>query len=630
MKKLSILFSALLFATSALAGQPAKIVTGDVFQGFKNTLINGSFDYSTYNFQWVTTTATPSKETSNLYDGKQSMKLTFSSSTGETKNTTTPIFNTNGVNYEATCAIKTTLTTMQVCSIVAGVEGNCQNAPSDGNWHYVSSTFVGPSDGTTVGVKAKTSASTTGTAYVDDCYVGPNRSLSQVSQSYLVGTATQLGASPCIFSATGSSNENSYSTVGTAGSCTSAWTNTGAVSVSGPTTSALTISNAQAGNYLVLLNAGLFNAGGGQCNFRFTDGTNTFGYGFAQFGSTTSIGNGAMAGSISYTGAQSSVTFQVQSAGSGTQSCALQNDAAGRKIEWKVYFFPSQSQLVVNTASGPSSWSGSLVGAGGGWSTTSSSYAAPSAATTSTTLTQSTNVNFGTVTAAATTAPGITFTPSKTGSYWVCSSFTADNATLNDVAMARLVDSNSNVLNGGTQASAAVATASVPFSLCGISSITSLSAITYSLQLGAPVGGTSAIVQGANTPISWSIVPLNLAFPAPILAGGVTANGTGNYRTEYAFSTGSCTASPCTITSQSGGFTSITRAGTGQYILTFSKAFSASPACQVSGTGVSNGNLTSFQFNSNSSSAVSFNVYNSNTGVAQDLNNMNVICMGSQ
>lgn len=66
---------------------------------------------------------------------------------------------------------------------------------------------------------------------------------------------------------------------------------------------------------------------------------------------------------------------------------------------------------------------------------------------------------------------------------------------------------------------------------------------------------------------------------APQLIGSVTSNASGALRTEYAVVDTVCTTTPCTISRSSGGFSSITRTSTGNYVANFSATWPTAPAC---------------------------------------------------
>ncbi len=109
---------------------------------------------------------------------------------------------------------------------------------------------------------------------------------------------------------------------------------------------------------------------------------------------------------------------------------------------------------------------------------------------------------------------------------------------------------------------------------------------------------------------------------APLLVGGVTSSYSGLTRSEWIKFGGStvdnsnCTGSPCTIHRQSGAVTSVTRAGNGNYTVTFaSGTFSDRPVCNVNGLAVGVAYVHGY---AQDSSATSVNVRLQTTAADQD------------
>lgn len=103
----------------------------------------------------------------------------------------------------------------------------------------------------------------------------------------------------------------------------------------------------------------------------------------------------------------------------------------------------------------------------------------------------------------------------------------------------------------------------------------------------------------------------------------VTSTGSTNYHIEYLYVTTSCTTSPCTITSSSGSWvSSITRVGTGNYVLNFTAGeWTTAPGCVAVSLGVS-GTAMVFQSTDYSTSVADM------TTVSMADTNFSVICMG--
>lgn len=137
---------------------------------------------------------------------------------------------------------------------------------------------------------------------------------------------------------------------------------------------------------------------------------------------------------------------------------------------------------------------------------------------------------------------------------------------------------------------------------------------TIKLQLKAPSGGT-CLVGSNNGKLTISMIPLTQNLPVPILLNSLATDYAGNTKVGWAHVDSSCTSSPCTITDQSGMFTSITRGSAGTYTANFASTFGVHPTCKpVSKT---SGSACSY-ISSQSTSAVTFVMHACATGTATD------------
>ena len=239
-------------------------------------------------------------------------------------------------------------------------------------------------------------------------------------------------------------------------------------------------------------------------------------------------------------------------------------------------------------------------------------------------LVERTNRNFGTVSTSGSVLPAITFTPARTGRYYVCAVIEAFSGTAGNAGAIRLWDGTTTIGEMAVNY-----TNSQGQTICGIYDVTSTSSKTLTLQ-GKSASSTINIQTGsANTMIEWSIFALDQGFPAPVLLGSVTSKSTTAEGLERAYvGTTICSSSPCTLAFSSAGISSITKTGTGDYTINFvSGAFSGPPNCVISSnkSGVSATTATVGDFLPTTSS-VRFTTYNlagSPTDVA-----MSIICMG--
>lgn len=147
--------------------------------GSNNLLANPSFEATSGITSWTAASGSvAADETTNIFAGKKSQLVTLTSVNGVSiSQDVTPTIQMLGSNFEASVAIKTSLTTLKVCARQAAATfGTCATVQGDGNWHVYSVNMPGPSSGS-VGVSVITTSSTSGTYYVDAGYVGLARNL---------------------------------------------------------------------------------------------------------------------------------------------------------------------------------------------------------------------------------------------------------------------------------------------------------------------------------------------------------------------------------------------------------------------------------------------------------------------
>ena len=297
-----------------------------------------------------------------------------------------------------------------------------------------------------------------------------------------------------------------------------------------------------------------------------------------------------------------SVTYVTLGSGSsGNNSFGKLNGSGVSASNELVGFFasvPLSGQGIgttVSIPSGPASWSG-YHATDCAWTTSSSSFADP-AADASCTFTERTNRNFGTVTSAGSKLPGIVFTPPSTGRYYICALAQASNSTSSNYSAYSMTDGTTEIAQGSSRYPNIVSTP-----ICGIYNAASVASTTIKLQLKSIAGGNAIIDGSSSNAIEWSIYSLDQAFPAPVLVGSITSNSTGAERLERAAVTSTCSASPCTIASQSGSWlTNITRASTGNYSINFAAGmFSAAPTCNI----IANGLIATINTNPTTSAVV--------------------------
>lgn len=285
------------------------------------------------------------------------------------------------------------------------------------------------------------------------------------------------------------------------------------------------------------------------------------------------------------------------------------------------------AQTAVSPTQGPQAWSG-YHDSTCSWARTNAAYGDPTADATCV-LTQRTNLSFGSVSSVAGLLPGITFTPSLSGTYYVCAvSKAAPNITALAATLGiQLTDGS------GTQLSESVETGLVTsgyqeFTNCAFITTTAGTAYTTKLQSKASAGQITIGGNGGSA-IEWTIFPTVFQFPTPLLIGNIISGAQDTERIERAVVAADCTASPCTITSQSGAWvSSITRAGTGNYSLNFPAGiWSAAPTCVINSANATGTTFAGVGLTATTSIYTFFT--NSNQTTSAD-SRFNVICMGSK
>lgn len=592
MKKLLSLLQILALVASPAFASTGTIVKANVYEGGKNVIQNSSFDFPTSAYGWTITTVTGSKETSTIEDGKQSEKLTYSSQTGGIAQSIVPVVNTDGVNYEASCKVNTTMATIEVCGLAGGSNANCQAVPASGTWQTVTSNFIGPSNGTSVGVKVDTTASGSGTVYVDDCYVGPARNLSQVSRAQWLGDLVVTGCSGN-WTATGNA---SYGDLGTQTGCT--YTPSTASQLSAPATNlpAFKLSGGP-GKYVVKYNGTIGNAAAAansQVFYRLTDGTNNSSEEPQWESSSTTAqpitgsGEWTLYETVGFTAR----TFDIQSR-QVTSGQAFMGGQTAQPGVFSVYFYPSQQDPGFVANSTPASWSGYQT-VSGGWSTTSATFADVSAGTTPA-VTQITTRNI--TCSQSSTGTAISCNLARTGMHTVCAYPFARDTSISNPSF-KLLDSTSGVtLNPGITTTVSTGNAGVQPTVCGKENITSISSpAVFKIQAATDVG-TIQIQNGQATgssAIMWTVDEGDAPQGAPLFTGNITSSSkTQSFRIESMFfaggtQTSSCTGTCTTYMKTSDWFTgastggSVTRTATGQYTLDYTGTFSGIPVCWTS------------------------------------------------
>ena len=472
---------------------------------------------------------------------------------------------------------------------------------------------------------------------IDNCFIGQNRNQGQLLQgTVLLGTAKITGCSGDFnYTTTGSFADPGTPPTG----CS--YATTGLALAPSTMLGAIKFASIPPGDITVEYEGQICSAGSATSTaYQFHDGTSAAKE-ESRIGSSgaQNVCVPVVKSTFSYTDAKSNITFALRAkVPAGTGYVSGTNSFPGVV---RVYYTPSQSQLIARADTIGGVWSGYHDNDCLWNRTTTGSYGDPPADSTCT-FTQRTNTNFGTVTSALSGSdklPGVVFTPSKVTKYLVIATsqlYCAANANCG----ARLIDGSGNVLGfgGGISNSSTTNAVQNPMTLVGILDATDTTAKTVKIQGiadGTGVQIRQSIAGGSGTAVEWTIIPIGQAFTVPFAVGQINSNSLGMERIERVkFDGGSlttnCTSNPCSISYQSGSWvSSVTRTATGRYSLNIAAGiFSGIPTCVAtsdnSGSSIAvnsdNNNITP------TSTLYAFR-FNSDTGSAAD-GVGSVICMG--
>ncbi len=594
--------------------------------GYKNFLLNPSFEHLTYSTSWTIANSTPSLETTQVTDGKKSALLTLSAQTGDliTQNVT-PTVKLEGSNLEASCKVKTTLTTIQVCSLQGGNEMQCVSVPSTGVFQKIQLNMAGPSSGS-IGVKVKATSSSTGTVTVDECYVGAATNIGSIQQAVDFGSATYLGASSCIWTHAATTT---FPTSYTANASCSTPTVTGSASAPATKIPAITFATMGAGTYIFHASGAFMTETNRSCTFTFYDGTTTYPAGVIVGGNSGNTTYSGQTGSgnfisarIKYTSPQVNKTIEVQGIGENASStCQLYADATPRKdFNIWVEYFPSLDQQAVSSAQADYEWSTCSITIG--------AVTTPPTLGTNTTTCKQRRVDDSmeimytlSQTSAGTAGSGIYLFPIPNGL-----SIDTNKVTVTTTGSA----------SGGTPLGTdyySLGTASGSQGWTG--TVTAYN--STNLRLNWNVNATSYQFFGQGASIDMASTPLYVSFTAkvpiqgwtsnqraPTLVGSITSDSSTSLRMEAADIT--CVTGP-TINRQTAPnfLASITRTGTGQCPVVFSKSYTTTPYCFCSVTATAN---VTCSITSTTTTGFTTSIYLAGSSLRDD--NILVSCIGTR
>jgi hypothetical protein len=547
-------------------------INGLVETGNENLLLNPGFENAGTSWTVTKTSGTTfgsAPETTVIAGGKKSTRVTSVSAYGTYDQSVTPSIYTASRNMQASCRVNTSSSVgvPQICALAGGVEQACATVPATGAWADVSVNFPGPSNGTSVGVRFKTTVSDSASTYLDDCYVGPAKNVGQAQvvtdwtpypSTFAIGAVTTpptMGTTSvnfAVYRRVGDSMEIQYNVAYTSGGADGSGTYlfplpTGYTIDSSKITISTTKNTAVAGNGLMQYSSDDYVLQGWAYN------STNIAFQAVGVAAQGSIGSST----FPYTGwTRMNFTAKVPITGWNTNQTAARVDTT------------------------PASWGG-YHGSNCGWSNSSGSFSDPATDATCS-LTERQNRNFGTVagyTSGGNQLPGIVLTPPRAGRYFVCANATMGNSSTG-YSDAELYDGTNTIAQNSTYITSNQNVVMMP--LCGIWDVSTVQ--SYTLRIRTRIAGGTATLGGSNSStVEWSIFQLDAPTAAPLLVGSVTSNTTGLERVERAYVTN---GGSCAVSTQSGSWvSSISRPGTGKCALTLAAGtFSAAPTCVVSYT----------------------------------------------
>lgn len=490
--------------------------------------------------------------------------------------------------------------------------------------------FICPTAGTTLRLKVISSASAALIAF-DQTFLGSSP-LVAVSQASFYGAVKWPTAASCLWSRT---SIDSFADFSADSDCT--FPTGGGIEgyASAPATKipAISFASLPPGDYAIHATGRfLDNTGGTECSWAFYDGVTTKPAGSAGSPGTATLHSspGLMA-RFSYTSGQSSKTFSLQGTGNGSSSdCQIPLIDPTIELNIWVQRFPLTSELASTPGTSALSWSGYHTNTGG-WATTSATFADPSAGT-GVTLTQQTNRNFGTVVTEAGGLPGITWSASRTGRYYVCAGVNSLTSTTLDGGLQLVDGSNTPIDPGEYQHN--VGNTNRSGGVCGIQDVSAVGPVTTKLRVAADGTNTHQIastnVPSPGASIRWMIFNIDTPFPQAVMPGSVISSSAGVERVERITFRGAsvglvCSTDPCVIDRQSGSWvTSANRSSLGNFSITIAAGtFSTIPTC----TAIADTTSAAIAGVSETSSTF-VNIYGYAPGGATADGTFSVICMG--
>lgn len=441
--------------------------------------------------------------------------------------------------------------------------------------------FSFPSSGN-ISMRIIADGAATTDVYVDGAWLGlaEGAGMSEVSQAEVVGTLTYAGTTDCDWTASNADYDNFAADT----DCPTP-TTTGDVSAPSTKIPGVKLDNIGPGKYVVVAQGRAFAAAGNECNYRLSDGTNASGHSI-QKNADAHNGPLALEGVFEYDTAQSSVTIQVQTTErTAAGACNIFNvQSDNDSVQFNVYRYPTASQTALNFDSVNWKVDATVSPATSDITLSGSDQTSPIdpdqsnlSLTINTDLGSASDVEIACIsgtapegttcnTSAVNESLGIAFTPPRAGKYEVCAAlnvavddsfiqmFLAETGLSDDtIAQPTALQRSYAYARDETSVQTAQAT-----EICQTFSFddNSKRVVRVFYTLDVFTGGSNAVIKATVSDshfddggVRFTVRPLDVQYPAPVVNNSITSNGTGPYRHEVAEI--SCNASS-SVTKQTG------------------------------------------------------------------------------
>ncbi len=597
-----------------------------------NLLSNASFDSGSIGHSLPAGTMAVSL--TDLIDGTQALFFSASSTAGTiASQILEPTGSFGGVNLESALFVKTTVGSLEVCSMQGFSAVQCTDVPTSGAWTNVIANMAGPSSGSFgYALRTKNNVAVSGTIGIDAAYTGRARNLAEVSQAQ-IWASRELAQDASCFWLKAANNWNATGSV----TCGAATESGRSIAPAAPNQPAIRTQNLPPGKYQVTFFTTLrtdYVTTSTSCLYRITDGTNNKGsvlIGPATSTSTSLSGN-IITAEFEYTTVQTDITWSLRMnrVAGGGNCYILNNDYSDQIFSAQVKRYPTQNEIVARADT--NNWYVDAQLAGDEASlgvadvtsyteitdadltlTPSSSSSAVGVMCSSTNPATAPSTS-ATTCAAGSESVGINFVIPKTGFYEVC--FSAQHliiadGTSNAGAAFRIEETATNAqtaLQSGSDirstflAPSNTTNTQIPFNTCSVLNFSSLGTkgvrLKYVQDVTGTPGASSVVMSGSGFGRGaavgrWSVRPALNYNSTPLYVGSVTSNSSGLKRIESAMIAGNstpsavCSTGNCTILRDDGSnwLSQVAFNSTGTYEITIASGiFSGPPKCNV-GTG---------------------------------------------